>query len=345
MALTDVNLFRIDGTVGSTSNLQTSALNDGPLAGTRNRIINGDMRIDQRNAGAAVTVTANNAAFTLDRFRADAPSAQSITVQRSATAPAGFTNSLLFTAGTGSINAADVPAIQQFIEGFNVADLGWGSSAAQAITISFWVRSSLTGNFGLSLRNSAGNRTYVATFNIAAANTFEAKSITVPGDTSGTWLTDNGRGIVVQWDMGIGTTNSIAASSTWGSFGTGLTDGVKLTQNTGATFYLTGVQLEPGTVATPFERRSYGQELALCQRYYQHKVPTWGTSRSTDDFIHSQAFFKSTMRITPTLTLVDNAYGQTIGIQTSTPDYYVTAAAGGGPSTSVDATFNASAEL
>jgi hypothetical protein len=109
--------------------------------------------------------------------------------------------------------------------------------------------------------------------------------------------------------------------------------------------YLTDVQLEPGTVATPFERRSYGQELALCQRYYQHKVPTWGTSRSTDNFIHSQSFFKSTMRITPTLTLVDNVYGQTIGIQASTPDYYVTAAAGGGPSTSLDATFNASAEL
>jgi hypothetical protein len=117
------------------------------------------------------------------------------------------------------------------------------------------------------LRNSAGNRTYVASFNIAAANTFEYKTITITGDTSGTWVTDNGRGIVVMWDMGVGTTNSIAASSAWGSSGTGLTGGVKLTQNTGATFYITGVQLEKGSTATSFDYRPYGTELQLAQRY------------------------------------------------------------------------------
>jgi hypothetical protein len=132
---------------GNTAQINGMTPTADSLQGFRNRLINSDMRIDQRNAGASVAITANNAAFTLDRFRCDAPTAQGITVQRSATAPSGFTNSLLFTAGTGSTNASDVSSIQQFIEGFNVADLGWGTASAQPVTISFWVRSSLTGNF------------------------------------------------------------------------------------------------------------------------------------------------------------------------------------------------------
>jgi hypothetical protein len=280
----------------------------------RNRIINGAMTISQRNGTSSVTVTANNAAFTLDRFQVLAPTAQSITVVQSTTAPTGFTNSLLFTAGTGSTNAGDVSAIQQPIEGFNVADLGWGTANAKTVTISFWVRSSLTGNFGLSLRNSAGNRTYVASYNISAANTFEYKTITIAGDTGGTWLTDNSRGIVVLWDMGVGTTLSIAASSAWGTSGLGLTGGVKVTQTTSATFYITGVQLEVGTQATSFEYRQYGTELSLCQRYfYAETIYSIGNSTGVNSNQYLNIKHPVSMRASPTYALQSGSW------TTSTP--------------------------
>jgi hypothetical protein len=274
MALTNVDLDRIDGNSGSLANVSTSALNGGPLAGTRNRIINGDMRIDQRNAGAAVTVN-TNPVWSVDRwYGGKNGTINSFTLQRSTTAPTGFSNSLLVTAGTGVTPASsDFGFVSQPVEGFNFADFGWGAAGAQSATISFWVRSSLTGSFGVGLRNGAANRSYIASYAINAANTWEYKTITVPGDTTGTWATDNTLAVGIFFDVGNGTQFGGAAGS-WSSANLlgGLNGGVKLAATTGATLHLTGVQLEAGTVATPFERRSYGQELALCQRYYYRVV-------------------------------------------------------------------------
>jgi hypothetical protein len=236
--------------------------------GFENRIINGAMVIDQRNNGAAVTLS-TAVVFPVDRFVCYRTTSGAVaTGQRSTIAPANFINSLLYSVTTGAtISSTDYNQISHIIEGLNVADLGWGTANAQSVTLSFWVRSSVTGTYGVSVGNSGDNRLYVGSYVINSANTWEYKSVTVPGDTSGTWLTTNGIGLILRWDLGIGSTFSGAAGS-WSSSNTqGLTGGVKLVQTTGATFYITGVQLEVGSQATSFDFRSIGQELLLCQRY------------------------------------------------------------------------------
>jgi hypothetical protein len=235
----------------------------------RNRIINGDMRIDQRNAGAAVTPA--NAAYTLDRWGANnfATSAR-FSVQQSSLAPSGFNNSLLVTSlSAHSVASGDLYAVLQIIEGFNVADLGWGAAGAQAVTLSFWVRSSLTGTFGGAFQNGAGERAYPFAYTISAADTWEQKTITVPGDTTGTWLKTNGAGMIIRFGLGVGSTRSATAGA-WadGNFASS-TGAVSVVGTNGATFYITGVQLEAGSVATPFERRPFGTELQLCMRYFE----------------------------------------------------------------------------
>jgi hypothetical protein len=256
----------------ATGDIQGASFNGGQLAGTRNRIINGDMRIDQRNAGAAVTINVNTEVYVIDRFLGSGQAADGVfTIQRSTTAPTGFTNSLLATVTTAdaSIGAAQYYFLHQRVEGFNCADLGFGTASASTVTLSFWVRSSLTGTFSGALSNSAYTRAYPFTYTINAANTFEYKTITIPGDSSGTWLTDNGTGLRVYWDLGVGTDNRAAAGAWTASGRIGATGSTNWIATNGATFYITGVQLEPGSTATPFERRSYGQELALCQRYFE----------------------------------------------------------------------------
>lgn len=264
---TNANLFKIDAGLDE---VQVANLNGGPLAGLRNAIINGDMRIDQRNAGAAVTLAAGDA-YIIDRWNGQEDTDGGMTAQRSTTAPTGFTNSLLLTTTTAdsSLGATQSVWIRQHVEGLNVDDLAWGTANAKTITLSFWVRSSLTGTFGGSATNNSVNRSYPFTFAISSANTFEYKTITIPGDTTGTWLTDTGRGITIFWGLGVGSTYSGTASAWAGAGYYSATGATSVVGTNGATFYITGVQLEPGTVATPFERRSYGQELALCQRYYQ----------------------------------------------------------------------------
>ena len=234
----------------------------------RNRIINGDMRIDQRNAGASITPT--DLQFATDRWRASLNVASKFSLQQSSVAPTGFTNSLLATSLSAySVAASDVTGIVQPIEAFNVSDFGWGAAGALTVTVSFWVRSSLTGTFGGSLRNSARNRSYPFSYTVSAANTWEQKSITIAGDTTGTWLTTDGIGIQIYFSLGAGSTFSGTAGSWSSSNLITVTGATSVVGTNGATFYLTGVQLEVGTAATPFERRQYGQELALCQRYYE----------------------------------------------------------------------------
>jgi hypothetical protein len=270
----------------------------------RNRIINGDMRIDQRNAGASV---ANNG-YAVDRFLTFRDGASvAISAQRSTVAPVGFTNSLLHTTTTaGTQGSAEAVGVQQRVEGFNVADLGWGTANAQAVTLSFWTRSSLTGTFSGSVTNSAFNRSYPFTYSISAANTWEYKTITIPGDTTGTWLTDNGIGLRVYWDMGSGSIVRGTAGAWAGAGLVGATGAVSVVGTSGATFYITGVQLEAGSVATPFERRPFGTELQLCQRYYE-VLPAWADTRNivntSNGFpFNTQLQFKVTKRAIPTMT-------------------------------------------
>jgi hypothetical protein len=256
----------IDGTQGITFPDNSRQYNG--YFGFKNRIINGDMRIDQRNAGASVTPANND--YTLDRWQVTVSQPSKFTVQQSTTAPVGFTNSQKITSSSAySVVANDYFAFRQRIEGFNCSDLSWGTANAKTVTLSFWVYSSLTGTFGGSLGNSAWDRSYPFTYTISSANTWEQKSVTIAGDTTGTWLTTNGIGIQVVFGLGVGSTYSGTAGSWSGSLLISATGATSVVGTNGATFYITGVQLEEGVVSTDFDVLPYTTQLQLCQRYYQ----------------------------------------------------------------------------
>jgi hypothetical protein len=237
--------------------------------GLKNRIINGDMRIDQRNAGASVTPSNS---YTLDRWSARTSQASKFSVQQvsaNANTSQGFDQSLIVTSLSAySIISSDTFGIRQRIEGYNIADLGWGTANAKTVTLSFWVYSSLTGTFGGAIQNSAGNRSYPFSYTISSANTWEQKTITIAGDTTGTWLTNNGIGLELFFGLGVGSTLSGTAGSWAAADYNSATGATSVVGTNGATFYITGVQLEVGSTATQFERRLYGQELINCQRYF-----------------------------------------------------------------------------
>jgi hypothetical protein len=322
MSLVKANTFQ-DATGGS--NAVFSGVASPPNSmGFRNRIINGNMAIDQRNAGAAGTLTSTQTYF-LDRWFAVEDTDGTMTIQQSSTAPAGFSYSAVLTTGTAdaSLGATQLAYVAQKIEGYNVADLGWGTASAQTITLSFWVRSSLTGTFGGAVSNNAFNRSYPFTYTISAANTFEYKTVTIAGDTSGTWLTTNGAGIQVFWGLGVGSTYSGTAGAWAGSGYISATGATSVIGTAGATFYVTGVQLEAGTVASPFERRDYGRELMMCQRYYEKSydvstVPATATSinrvtssghqgSATTGYIETGLGFKVSKRAAPSVTAYDQS--------------------------------------
>jgi hypothetical protein len=278
------------------------AFDGGPL-GMRNRIINGDMRIDQRNAGASVTPTTN--VYTLDRWQALSSASSKFSVQQNAgsvTPPAGFTNYLGVTSLSAYTPAtAEIFSLRQQIEGYNASDLAWGTANAKAVVLSFWVRSSLTGTFGGVLSSPGNNYSYPFTYTITVANTWEQKTVLVTGPTAGTWNSTNGGAIAVIFNLGAGATYSGTAGSWVASDLYSVTGATSVVGTNGATFYITGVQLEVGTVATPFERRQYGQELALCQRYYFNSSTdhTYGSTGGTYQSSYTVSF-PVQMRIAPT---------------------------------------------
>jgi len=244
--------------------------------GFKNRIINGAMVIDQRNAGASITPT--NGQYTLDRWNANLSQASKYTVQQNAgsvTLPAGFIKYLGVTSSSAySVTSTDYFFLEQVIEGFNIADLAWGTASASAVTLSFQVYSSLTGTFGGVLANSAQNRNYPYSYTISSANTWTTISVTIAGDTTGTWLTTNAEGIRLRFGLGVGSTKSGTAGA-WSATQTfSATGATSVVGTSGATFYITGVQLEKGSTATSFDYRPYGTELALCQRYYVQYTAT-----------------------------------------------------------------------
>jgi hypothetical protein len=294
------------------SNLNLAAtsatLNSANTFGFKNRIINGGMVISQYNATSSVAF-GTGYVYYIDRWNCRLASGSgSPTIGQSSTAPTGFTNSLLMTNGTGASPASgSTNAIYQAIEGYNLADLGWGTANAKTVTLSFWVRSSLTGTFGGSISNSS--RSYPFTYTISVANTWEQKSITVVGDTSGTWVTNNGAGLYLWIDLGTGSTYQGTAGAWAGADYRAATGCTQFVANTGATLYITGVQFEVGTQATSFDFRDYGRELILCQRYYFKNLSSV-TSNSTGGvgaFANSttlQAMFQFpvAMRTAPTFT-------------------------------------------
>jgi hypothetical protein len=290
------------------------AILDANTPAFRNRIINGAMVIDQRNAGASYTQV--NGAYNLDRWAGNSYNGGAATnkfsVQRSTTAPTGFSNSLLVTSlSASSTTTSDIYNIEQKIEGFNTSDLMFGTASAATTTLSFWVRSSLTGTFGGAIKNEARNRAYPFTYTISAANTFEFKTITITGDTTGTWVgATNGTGLYISFGLGVGS----GFSGTAGAWGAGdlfsATGAQYLISTNGATFYITGVQLEKGSTATSFDYRSYGQELALCYRYFQkflgsstyEALPSYviaSSSTAAEGFLA----YKTTMRSAPSIAI------------------------------------------
>ena len=309
-------------TIGGTSGLvfpDSSTQNTGATGfGFKNRIINGAMVIDQRNAGASVTNVASAYTYALDRWSYFSTQASKFTIQQNAgsvTPPAGFSNYLGVTSSSAySIVSGDLIGLRQAIEGFNVSDLAWGTANASPVTLSFKVYSSLTGTFGGSVQNNAQNRSYPFTYTISSANTWTTVSITIAGDTSGTWLTTNGLGIAVWFNLGSGSTYSGTAGS-WASANyVGATGQTSVVGTNGATFYITGVQLEKGSTATSFDYRPYGTELALCQRYYG-AGSIYGWPRSADNVSLAVVFYKVSMRTaTPTIALGDGS------VQSGGPD-------------------------
>jgi len=234
--------------------------------GYKNRIINGAMVINQRGFSG----TPANGAYTLDRYNVLMPVASKFTVAQSSTAPTGFVNSLLVTSSSAyTVGASEGFGIQQVIEGYNIADLMWGTANAKTVTLSFWVYSSLTGTFGGALQNYASDRSYPFSYTVSSANTWTQASVTIAGDTTGTWTTTNSGGIALIFSMGTGATKS-GTAGVWGStYYTSVTGATSVVGTNGATFYITGVQLEKGSTATSFDYRSYTTELALAQRYYK----------------------------------------------------------------------------
>jgi len=286
--------------------------------GFKNRLINGGMGIDQRNGGASVTPT--NGGYTLDRWSGNVTAASKFTVQQNAgsvTPPAGFINYLGVTSSSAySVTSGDAFTVFQAIEGLNIADLAWGTASAAAVTLSFWVRSSLTGTFGGSLRNSAWTRAYPFSYTISAANTWEQKSVTIAGDTSGTWLTTNGVGIIVALGLGVGSTYSGAAGSWAGSNYISATGATSVVSTNAATFYITGVQLEKGSTATLFDYRPYGTELALCHRYYEILDIGYTITTAPEFYAHSGTNLVA-MRANPTIdTAKSTLYSATFSVST-----------------------------
>ncbi len=262
------------------------------------------MRIDQRNAGAATANTING--YVVDRWIVNQSTTGKVIAQQNAgsvTPPTGFANYLGITSQSAySVGSGDYYLIGQAIEGYNIADLNWGTAAAKTVTLSFWVRSSLTGTFGGSLANNGTARSYLFTYTISAANTWEYKTVTVAGDTSGTWEKTTSTGLNVRFGLGVGSTYSGTAGSWSGSTYFSATGATSVVGTNGATFYITGVQLEVGSTATPFERRPYGTELQLCQRYFQRIDGIIGTAGSSTQ-VYISVNYPIEMRSNPTLSV------------------------------------------
>lgn len=297
IAISGTNGITLDGQFNSASSF-----------GFKNRIINGGMVIDQRNAGASVTNT-TAVLYSADRFAMVGSVASKYTAQQNSTAPVGFVKSILATSSSAyTVGTSEYFQIAQRIEGNNIADLAWGTVNAVTVTLSFQVRSSLTGTFGGSLYSYSGDISYPFSYTISSANTWETKSITIAGPTTGTFPTDNSGSLVVGFSLGAGATVSGTAGSWSSTLYRSSTSATSVVGTNGATFYITGVQLEKGSTATSFDYRPYGTELELCQRYFEITGETINTFllqgyAASASAIRCPIFYATRKRAAPTVTV------------------------------------------
>lgn len=287
----------INGTNGVT-------YNDGTIQATapaqKNKIINGNMLIAQR--GTSGTPTAAGEYLACDRWKAWEASDAAVTLSQETDGPTGqFTKCLKYniTTADASITASQFGMVRQMIEGQNIIDLGFGTASAQSVTISFWVKSSLTGSHGAALNNGNEDRSYPFAYTVSSANTWEYKTVTIPGDTSGTWDIDTTAGMIITFGLGTGTTYQGTADA-WQAGNKFQPSGTIQNIGTISNWNVTGVQLEAGVNATDFENLQFGQQLALCQRYYQY-VDAGVTAYSSTGIIGFP--LNTCMRAAPTLTL------------------------------------------
>lgn len=289
----------------------------GTSLGFKNRIINGDMRIDQRNAGASVS---SSNVYVADRWAQFWLGAGALTGQRVADAPTGFINSYKSTVATADASLAASDNYQPFyqaIEGLNIADFAWGSSGAVSVTVSFWVKASIAGTYSVVIRNEGATRSYVSTVSVSTSNVWEYKAVTITGDTSGTWLTNNQVGLYLNIGSVQGSDKQAPSLNTWlsGNY-IGHSSCTNWIGTLGATLQITGVQLEKGTAATSFEYRDYGRELQMCQRYYVSLVmPNGGYfyALNTAQYRRYAFSFPVVMRSTPTGTVAGVQVNSTPG--------------------------------
>jgi len=281
------------------SQLQVNRINDAsggvlaPISSVmRNRIINGAMTLSQRSGTTSVTTSVGNN-YNPDRWLVYDAVGSKLSIQQVTDAPTGFINSQKITSLAATTPASgDYYFNCQRIEGFNVSDLMYGTANALTTTLSFWVKSSLTGSFSGAFGNASFSRSYPFSYTISSANTWEQKTVTVAGDTTGTWATDNSTGLQVVFDLGSGTTRAGTANTWSANDYRKVTGSVNLIGTNGATLFLTGVQLEVGTQATSFEYRQVGTELSLCQRYFE-AGSLWreGTNATSANFcVFSESF-------------------------------------------------------
>jgi hypothetical protein len=288
--------------------------------GLKNRMVNGDFLFDQVNEGNNYTITGGSFQHCMDMTSALAQGTGVFTVARGFTSPPTFFIRYLTAACTtadASIGSTDVYALRMRTEGYSVRDFSLGNSTAKTFTISFWVRSSLTGTYCVTVHNNATNRSYVTEYTINVANTWEYKTVTLTGDLTGTWENSTNTGLSLVWALAVGTNNQ-TAPNVWTAGGFYATSNQVnwMSSNTSRTFDLTGVQVELGSTATAFGLRAYQTELALCQRYYEKSynlgvtVPTStndgaindGTSSTGAGAVNRSILFKANKRVNPTLT-------------------------------------------
>lgn len=304
-------LAKLGGLVGSDGRVLAAGLApDAQFPGFKNRFINSALTVDQRVTASGLIIPNQNWTYGLDRWGCYSHVASKYSVARSTDVPVGelIPYSMLFTS-----LSAYTPAVGEFcgfkqgIEGFNVADFAWGTAAAQPATLSFWAKSSIAGAFGGSVYNHDATRSYAYGYTVSSPNTWEKKFINVPGDTSGTWLKDNGAGILVDWVLGAGGTYNNVSSSSWANGWNHLTSNTNLLATNGATLRIAGAQFEPGLTPTRFDLRSHGSELALSQRYFEVVyVPNSGSGPTGQALSSTQALFpikfQVTKRSSPTFT-------------------------------------------
>jgi len=315
----------------------------------RNLIINGAMQVAQRGTTATGGSTGLHYGG-CDRWRVyQENTAVAYTLSQDSNSPNGFATSykLDVTTADSTLDAADrVDLIYRF-EGNELQGLAKGTSDAKQMILSFWVSSPKTGTHVIEFFDNDNTRSISKSYTVSAADTWEYKTIVIDADTTGALDNDTALSLQISfWLMAGSNFTSGTLATSWGSTTAAnrAVGQVNVTDNTANNFYITGVQLELGDTATPFEHRSYGDELARCQRYFEKEVPTWGTPRYADGIIHSSAYFKVTKRATPTMTLISDVYNNAPAVQQTTKDYFVTYDVTSG-SVSLNATYDADAEF